>query len=110
MDLRIERIYLKNFKGIAEKEISLNGKSARICGANGAGKSSLADSFYFLFCDCNTALTKNPPITPIGAEECVSRVEMDLTLDGKPLSVAKSQKYKTKEVDGKITMVQMRLL
>lgn len=103
MDLRIERIYLKNFKGITEKEITLNGKSTRISGANGAGKSTLADSFYWLFCDCNTALTKNPPITPIGAEECVSRVEMDMTLDGKPLSVAKSQKYKTKEVDGKVT-------
>ena len=102
MRLMLKTLHLKNFKNAKDKTIEFDGNT-RVLGENAAGKSTLADSWYWLWADCNTALVKNPPVTPIGMEECVSRVEAELEIDGKPLSIAKNQKYKSKEVDGKIT-------
>lgn len=93
---------IKNFKGVSDKEIRFDG-STKIQGCNGAGKTTISDCFYWVFADINTALTKNPNITPIGMPECISRVDIDLEIDGKPVSIAKSQKFKTKEIDGKVT-------
>jgi DNA repair exonuclease SbcCD ATPase subunit len=102
MKLVLKTLHLKNFKGVKDRTVKFDGNT-RVLGENAAGKSTLADSWYWLWADCNTALVKNPPVTPIGMEECVSRVEAELEIDGKPLSIAKNQKYKSKEVDGKIT-------
>lgn len=94
---------IQNFKGIKNKEILFDGKSARVYGENATFKTSISDAYYFVFADCNTALVKNPPITPFGESECESRVELEMRLDDKPLNVAKVQKFKSKEVDGKVT-------
>ena len=102
MKLVLKTLHLKNFKGVKDRTVKFDGNT-RVLGENAAGKSTLADSWYWLWTDCNTALVKNPPVTPIGMEECVSRVEAELEIDGKPLSIAKNQKYKSKEVDGKVT-------
>ena len=102
MNLLIKEIALKNFKGCKNKTIKFEGNS-KVFGANGIGKTTLADSFYWVFADCNTALIKNPPITPLNESECESRVEIELEIDGKPLAVAKTQKFKSKEADGKTT-------
>lgn len=103
MELKITRITIDNFKGITHKEIDFNGKNVRLLGQNASFKTSTSDAFYFVFCDCNTALVKNPPITPLGLPEAITRVELELTLDGKPLTVAKIQKFRSKEIDGKVT-------
>ena len=104
MELKILRISMSNFKGVKNKEIVLDGKSARLCAQNGRFKTTTADAFYFLFCDCNTALVKNPPITPLGQEECESRVEIEISIDEKICNVVKVQKFKQKtEDDGRKT-------
>lgn len=100
MKLEIVRMHLENFKGIKDKEITLDGNT-KISGANGAGKTSCADAFYWVFCNCNTALVKEPPITPYGMPECASRVEIEMVIDDKPITVEKSQKFKSREEDGK---------
>lgn len=100
MKLEIRKMHLENFKGIKDKEITLDGNT-KISGANGAGKTSCADAFYYVFCNCNTALVKEPPITPYGMPECVSRVEIEMVIDDKPITVEKSQKFKSREEDGK---------
>lgn len=103
MKLEITKIFLKNFKGCKDRTIKFDGDT-KVLGCNGSGKSTLSDAYYWVFTDSNTALVKNPPITPMGAEECESRVEIEMVLDGKPLTVAKSQKFKTKTDDaGKTT-------
>lgn len=102
MNLLIKEIALKNFKGCKNKTIKFEGNS-KVFGANGIGKTTLADSFYWVFADCNTALIKNPPITPLNESECESKVEIELEIDGKPLAVAKTQKFKSKGADGKTT-------
>lgn len=105
MELRINKIRLENFKGIKKKEIVFDGKSAKLCGANGTGKTSTYDAVLFVFTSVNSKLVNNPPVTPIGASEVLTSVEIECTLDDKPLKVGRTQKYKEK-IDpdtGKIT-------
>lgn len=102
MKLELKEINLHNFKGCSDRKLAFDGNT-KILGANATGKSTTGDAWYWLLSDCNLALTKNPPITPLGKSECISRVEAELEIDGKPLSIAKNQKYKSKDVDGKIT-------
>ena len=103
MQLRILKITMDNFKGIKHKEVVMDGMNVSLCAENGGFKTTTADAFYFCFADCNTAMVKNPDVIPIGAEECQPTVEIELTLDGKHLTVCKQQKFKKKEVDGKVT-------
>lgn len=105
MELKIKSIELTNFKGIQHKKIDFNGDSVKILGQNGAGKSTLADSVYWTFANCNSMLINNPPINPVGAAESISKVEIELSIDGKPCTVTKYQKYKEKtdEDAGKTT-------
>ena len=103
MKLTINKLILNNFKGVKHNELVFGGKSVKILGQNATSKTTTADAMYWLFSDSNYALIKNPPVTPLGMEECISRVEAELEIDGKPLSIAKNQKYKSKDVDGKIT-------
>lgn len=104
MELRIQKLRIQNFKGIKNKEISFDGKSSKIIGENGSGKSTCADAFYFLFGNCNYALVNNPMITPLGMSECTSEVEAEIEINGKPCKVKKAQKYKEKTDDsGKTT-------
>lgn len=98
MKLKIKSLNLENFKGIKSKTITFSDNTL-IKGINGSGKTTCADAFYFLFTGRNTALVNNPVITPIGAEECVSRVEAEIEIDGKKCTVAKSQKFKSKVDD-----------
>lgn len=104
MELKINRMALKNFKGAKNSELVFDGKSVKLLGENSTFKTTTSDAYFWLFADTNTALVKNPPITPLGAEECESRVEIEMTVDGKVCTIAKSQKFKTKTDDsGKTT-------
>ena len=103
MELKILSIELTNFKGIQHKKVTFDG-NAKVLGQNGAGKTSLADSYYWVFSNCSSMMINNPPINPKGMPECESKVEIELSIDGKPCTVVKSQKYKERLDDtGKTT-------
>lgn len=102
MKLLLKKIALHNFKGCKEAEYRFDG-NAKIKGANGAGKSTLFSSMVWVLADVDSKLVKNPDVVPIGANEANPTVEIEFELDGKPLEICKSQKFKQKEVDGKIT-------
>lgn len=103
MELKINKIRLENFKGVKKKEIVLNGKSARLCAQNGGFKTTTSDSFYWVFCNCNTAMVNNPDVVPIGAEEVKPTVEIEMTIDDKPITVKKVQAFKRKENTSSVT-------
>lgn len=70
--MKIERVEIVNFKGIAGRSESLDGNSVYVTGANGAGKSSFIDAIF-------TALTgKNTPSEPIKKGKTEGKVEIDL--------------------------------
>ena len=103
MELKINKIRLENFKGVEKKEIVLNGKSARLCAQNGGFKTTTSDSFYWVFCNCNTAMVNNPDVVPIGAEEVKPTVEIEMTIDDKSITVKKVQTFKRKENTSSVT-------
>lgn len=95
MKMIINNLHLKNFKGCKEKTVEFGG-NAKVLGANSAGKSTLFCAWMWLMAGVNEHLVSNPNITPYGESECESVVEAELTIDGKPCRISKSQKYKEK--------------
>lgn len=99
--IEVREIRLTDFKGQSEKKIGF-GHRAIVSGKNGCGKTTLADAFMWVFCDKDYSLKSNPDIRPDDGRECLPRVDIDLVIDGKPVSVAKFQKRtESKPKDGK---------
>ena len=99
MNLIIKSLTIENFKGIRAQTINFTNKTM-ICGQNGAGKTSIADAFFWLFLDKNYNLASNPSIRPNDCDDAiVPTVTAQLEIDGKPVSVSKSQKLKRSKPD-----------
>lgn len=99
--IEVREIRLTDFKGQSEKKIRF-GHRTIVSGKNGCGKTTLADAFMWVFCDKDYSLKSNPDIRPDDGRECLPRVDIDLVIDGKPVSVAKFQKRtESKPKDGK---------
>lgn len=92
----IKHIALNNFKGCKAAIYTFDGKNATVSGQNGAGKTTIATAFYWVFADKDTELKSNPPIRPLDAEECTPRVDIVFDIDGRDVSVAKLQKQTKK--------------
>ena len=102
MELEVKKIIIDSFRGVQHREIEFDGNT-KIKGCNGSGKSSIMSSFLWALADVDSKMTKNPDVVPIGWNEANPTVEIEFELDGKPLTVCKTQKFKKKEVDGKVT-------
>ena len=99
--IEVREIRLTDFKGQSEKKIGFGHRTV-VSGKNGCGKTTLADAFMWVFCDKDYSLKSNPDIRPDNGRECLPRVDIDLVIDGKPVSVAKFQKRtESKPKDGK---------
>lgn len=89
--IEVREIRLTDFKGQSEKKIEF-GHRTIVSGKNGCGKTTLADAHMWEFCDKDYSLKSNPDIRPDDGRECLPRVDIDLLIGGKPVSVAKFQK------------------
>lgn len=99
--IEVREIRLTDFKGQSEKKIEVGHRTV-VSGKNGCGKTTLADAHMWEFCDKDYSLKSNPDIRPDDGRECLPRVDIDLVIDGKPVSVAKFQKRtESKPKDGK---------
>nr|DAH50073.1 MAG TPA: chromosome partition protein [Caudoviricetes sp.] len=99
--IEVREIRLTDFKGQQEKKIEFGHRTV-VSGKNGCGKTTLADAHIWEFCDKDYSLKSNPDIRPDDGRECLPRVDIDLVIDGKPVSVAKFQKRsESKPKDGK---------
>lgn len=99
--IEVREIRLTDFKGQQEKKVEF-GHRTIVSGKNGCGKTTLADAHMWEFCDKDYSLKSNPDIRPDDGRECLPRVDIDLVIDGKPVSVAKFQKRtESKPKDGK---------
>ena len=91
--MKINSLTLQYFKGCKSgATYTFNGKNATVCGANGSGKTTISDGYYWLFSDRTTELKSNPQIRPIDVEECTPRFEVCFDVDGKPVTAVKIQK------------------
>lgn len=92
--VKVLSLSLRNFKGIKEFTFSPQGESATIYGANGLGKSSLADAFNWLLFDKNSTGLKDFGLKPTdkhGRE--INNLEHSVTaaiaIDGRTCDLAK---------------------
>lgn len=91
MKAKIKRIELTDFKGVRNASYEFGDKT-KISAENGAGKTTIADAFYWIFTDKNYSLASNPNIRPNDGRECTPTVIAELDVDGKSVTVAKFQK------------------
>ena len=91
MQMKIKRISLENFKGCRNGSYEFSDIS-NVKGANGVGKTTIATALFWVFADKDYGLKSNPAIRPLGVEEVTPRVDIDLEIGGKSVSVAKFQK------------------
>lgn len=102
MKLEIKKLTFDNFRGFEHKEIEFSGNT-KVLGANAQGKTTLMFGWFWLMSGKSDVLATNPSITPKGMTECESRVTAEITIDDKPCTLSKSQKYKEKTDDsGKV--------
>lgn len=95
MITKIKKMQFENFKGYKEKTFDFMGNT-KIFGQNGAGKTTIATGYYWVFADRDAELNSNPPITPLGVDEVSPRVEITLDIDGVEITAAKIQKVTKK--------------
>lgn len=99
MNLKIDKMTLTNFKGIRERTINF-GNHTNINGKNATGKTTLATAYFWLFLNTDYDLKNNPDIYPVGLEEGCPSVEIDMTIDEKPVKIRKTQTRKVTESNG----------
>ena len=100
--IEVREIRLTDFKGQQEKKIVFGHRTV-VSGKNGCGKTTLADAFMWVFCDKDYSLKSNPDIRPDDGKECLPRVDLELIIDGKPVSISKYQK-RTESKTGRVTL------
>lgn len=91
MNLKIISMQLQNFKGCADAVYVFDGKNTIVTGCNGAGKTTIATAFYWVFCDKDYDLHSNPNVMPIGNNSATPKVEMVLDINGEEVIVSRTQ-------------------
>ena len=98
--MRLQRLKLRNFKGIREFTLEANGSDVTIYGDNGAGKTSLVDAFMWLLFDKDSQNRKDFQIKTLDADgepihnlehEVEAALELD---DGRQVTLRKVYKEK----------------
>lgn len=104
----LERLTLRNFKGIREFVLDAQGSNVNVYGDNAAGKTTLFDAFTWVLFDKDSANKKDfeiktlqPDGSPIHNLE--HEVEVTLLLDGKRTTLRKVYKEKWTKKRGSVT-------
>lgn len=97
MEAKIKSMHLIDFKCISDKEYVFDEKSMEFKGKNGVGKTTVATAFYWLLSDRDYDLHSNPMVRKIGSEELDPTVEIVFSIDGKEVTVSKTQKRTVKK-------------
>lgn len=96
--MEIKRVIGKQFKGLPDFDYEFGHKTT-IKGVNGSGKSSVATAILWTLTDYSYSLNNNPKVDNIHAEESEPSVTLICDIDGRAVSITKTQRIKTL-VDG----------
>lgn len=119
MDLKIKKMNINNFKGIAALTVDFNKDKTEITGPNGSGKTTIQDAFmWLLFGKDHTGATQFN-VRPLGADGTPKHyieisVEATLEVDGKDVMLkrlsrekwVRRRNQKTEEYDGNETLYE----
>lgn len=100
--IRLNKIVVENFKALEQMEVEADGKNVTVRGKNGTGKTTVADAYTWLMTSKGIDGTKidtqikkrddNGGTPNDGGVE--HHVEVELTIDGEPMTVGKTYKEK----------------
>lgn len=93
--IRLQRLTLSHFKGVASLDLSFEGQSATLRGANGTGKTTVVDAFHWLLFGKDSANRKDFGIKTWDRRgkprhNLTHSVEALLAVDGQPLVLKKA--------------------
>jgi exonuclease SbcC len=96
LDIRLNGLSEKHFKGITSFSFKINGKNASIYGDNGTGKTTQFDAFLWLLFGKDSTDRSAFKVKPQDAQGndihmLQTEVELELLKDGKPLKLKKMQ-------------------
>lgn len=94
MEIRLQKLTLKYFKGVRKFELSLNGQNAAVYGDNATGKTTLYDAFLWLLFDKDSLNRSNFGIKTLDQDGQVihgldHEVEAVMDANGKLLTLKK---------------------
>lgn len=97
MQVKIKSLHLENFKGVKSATYQFEGKNVSVIGQNATGKTTIADSLWWLLFNKDSAGNEKFSMRPLDSdgkqidnvEICVSAV---LEIDGKEMELKKTQR------------------
>lgn len=99
MEIKLKNIILENFKGIKSFDLQIDSDVTNIMGDNATGKTTLYDSFLWLFFDKDSTNRSNFTIKPQNKDGndvhfLETKVEAELEIDGNTKTLTKMFKEK----------------
>ncbi len=108
MEIKFKKIRIRNFRGLVNFEAKLEGRSVRIAGANGLGKSSIADAITWVLFGKDSRRRTAFPIDPVDDAGRIIHhldvsVELELLIDGQPTTLRRRRSEKWVQKRGMTT-------
>lgn len=108
MEIKFKKIRIRNFRGLVNFEANLEGRSVRISGANGLGKSSVADAITWVLFGKDSRRRTAFPIDPVDDAGRIIHnldvsVELELLIDGQPTTLRRRRSEKWVQKRGMTT-------
>ena len=106
MVIKLEKLTLRNFKGVRDFTFAPRGSDASVYGPNASGKTTLADAFHWLLTGKDSGNRTQFELKTLGSDSRTARgleleVSATLTADGKSIELQKQVKEKWKRPRGK---------
>jgi DNA repair exonuclease SbcCD ATPase subunit len=94
MKITLQKLTVKNFKGIKDQAFEPNGKNAKISGQNASGKTTISDAFFYGLFGKDSAGSAQFSIKPLDHDgsdihNLETVVEVTLSVDGQEISLKK---------------------
>lgn len=108
MEIKFKKVKIRNFRGLASFDANLEGRSVRISGANGLGKSSVADAITWVLFGKDSRRRTAFPIDPVDDAGRIIHnldvsVELEMLIDGQPTTLRRRRQEKWVQKRGMTT-------
>lgn len=108
MEIKFKKIRIRNFRGLVSFEANFEGRSVRISGANGLGKSSVADAITWVLFGKDSRRRTAFPIDPVDDAGRIIHnldvsVELEMLIDGQPTTLRRRRQEKWVQKRGMTT-------
>lgn len=108
MEIKFKKIRIRNFRGLVSFEANFEGRSVRISGANGLGKSSVADAITWVLFGKDSRRRTVFPIDPVDDAGRIIHnldvsVELEMLIDGQPTTLRRRRQEKWAQKRGMTT-------